>query len=100
MSKELILTLVTFVLGVLPASCLSVGCKGPQETSQDFAANVATSVKAAQDLGVEAEGTLVLKPDLKAGLFSGFWSDNSSVAVIHLKADPAKGKLLDEATSK
>ena len=98
MSKELILTVFTFALGLLPASCLT-GCKAPGETNEDLVAKTNNAVDAAQKLGLEAEATMVLRPDGTAGLFSGFVWTNPSLAIVRVKADPAKAKLQDAAVS-
>lgn len=86
------------VLGalLLIPGCLT-GCAS-QSDSTKFSTDVATGVKAAQDLGLEATATIYAKPNGFLAFGPAFIYGNDSYAVINVKADPSKAKLQETAT--
>lgn len=88
--------LLLIVLALLSFFGVS-GCAS-EASSEKFAADVATGVKAIRDLGVEADGEIYLSPNGNLALIQGVQATNSSYAIIRIKADPAKAALQDKAT--
>lgn len=98
MSKEALITLVTAVLTLVPLSCLGVGCGPKAGDASEFSTIAATHVKTAQDLGLEAQAFIYVKPNGYLTFGPTFNYGNDSYAIVVVKSDPAKAKLLKDAT--